>query len=529
MIVLVGFMGAGKSTVGCLLSERLGCAFADTDERIEGRAGAPIRDIFSRAGEEAFRALERDVVAEALMGGSGVVALGGGALGDAATRAALAEAVVVHLEVSFEEAMRRLGSDGSRPLLAADPGELYEARRSVYASAADVVVATDDRGPEEVAAEVAGKLHPPPHARRIPVPIPGRNHDVLVGRRLIPNIDELLPPFEGAENAVVVTHPSLTAIAGEVATAMARRGLTTQVTEVPEGEGSKSLAQAEQLYDVLAQAGAHRRDLLMSVGGGVVSDLGGFVAATYHRGMPVVHVPTTLLAQVDAAIGGKTGVNTRHGKNLVGAIHQPAAVVCDVDVLQGLPQEEIVSGLAEVCKYGFIAAPDLLELLDKRAPDILSRDPELLEEIVAACVGIKAAVVARDERESGERAHLNYGHTFGHAIEHLSQTKSQVPTAEPLRHGEAIALGMVCAACLASELGLLDDDEVALHRRLLGSLGLPVSAELSIDELEEIWRHDKKYDGEVRFVLLEGLGRPRSGVVAPRPVLERALERVAIA
>jgi 3-dehydroquinate synthetase len=214
---------------------------------------------------------------------------------------------------------------------------------------------------------------------------------------------------------------------------------------------------------------------------------------------------------------GKTGVNIAHGKNLVGAIHQPVAVVCDIDVLNGLPQEELVSGLAEVCKYGFIAAPDLLELLEKRGPEILGRDPELLEEIVATCVAIKAAVVARDERESGERAHLNYGHTFGHAIEHSSG----------LRHGEAISVGMVCAACLASELGLLGDDTVALHLQLLGSLGLPVTTELQIDELEGIWRHDKKYDGEVRFVVLEGLGRPRAGVVAPREVLERALERVA--
>ena len=518
MIVLVGFMGAGKSTVGRLLAEQLGCAFADTDDLIEGRAGAPVKDIFSRAGEDAFRVLESDVVAEALLGGSGVVALGGGALGDAATRAALAEAVVVHLEVSFEEAMRRLGPDEARPLLAADPGGLYEARRSVYAAAADVVVATDDRVPEAVAAEVAGKLGPPPEPRHIPVPVPGRAHEVVVGRGLIKKVDELLPPFEGAEKAVVVTHPSLRAIAATVAEGLARRGLATQVTEVPEGEGSKSLALAEHLYDVLSDAAAHRRDLVVSVGGGVLSDLCGFVAATYHRGMPVVHVPTTLLAQVDAAIGGKTGVNTRHGKNLVGAIHQPAAVVCDIDVLAGLPQEELVSGLAEVCKCGFTAATDLLELLEKRAPDILSRDPELLEEIVATCVAIKAGVVARDERESGERAHLNYGHTFGHAIEHLSG----------LRHGEAISLGMVCAAYLASELGLLDDDAVTLHRRLLGALGLPVVAKLSLGELEDVWRHDKKYDGEVRFVVLEGLGRPRPGVVAPRPVLERALARAAI-
>jgi 3-dehydroquinate synthase len=520
VIVLVGFMGAGKSTVGRLLAEHLGCDFADSDELIEARTGASVQDIFDHAGEEGFRALERDVVAEALMG-SGVLALGGGALGDGATRAAIAEARVVYLEVSLEEALRRLDGDRSRPLLQADPPRLHQARAGTYAAAADLVVVTDGKKPEEIADEISAKLEQEHTETRRPsrfeVSVPPQGYDVVVGRGLLATIDELLPELPGAAQALVVSHPALAHIAAPVATALERAGLETGRTEVPQGESSKSLAETEHLYGVLAEAGMHRNDLLVSVGGGVLSDLCGFAAATYHRGMPVVHVPTTLLAQVDAAIGGKTGVNTSYGKNLVGAIHQPVAVVCDLDALAGLPQEELVSGLAEVCKYGFIAAPDLLELLERRAGDLLRRDADLLEDVVAACVAIKTAVVSRDERERGERAHLNYGHTFGHAIEHLGGR----------RHGEAISVGMMCAAYLAAELGLLDEDAVALHHRLLNAFGLPVSARLSIDELEAVWLHDKKFKGEVRFVLLEALGKPRAGVAAPRPALERALARVA--
>ncbi|HYO60974.1 MAG TPA: 3-dehydroquinate synthase family protein, partial [Actinomycetota bacterium] len=267
--------------------------------------------------------------------------------------------------------------------------------------------------------------------------------------------------------------------------------------------------------------GAHRHDLVVAIGGGVVTDLGGFVASTYHRGMAVVHVPTTLLGQVDAAIGGKTAVNLPQGKNLVGTFHQPRAVVCDVSVLRTLPREEVAAGLAEVVKYGFIEDQDLLGVVEARAGDVFAADPGVLVEIVRRSAAIKAAIVAKDETEGGPRAHLNYGHTFGHAMEHVT-----AGTGAPLRHGEAVALGMMTAAYAAHQLGRIDEAAVATHRRVLEAARVPVSATFHLADLEEAWRHDKKYRRGVRFVLLAGLGRPEAGVEIDRGTLEKALRRL---
>jgi 3-dehydroquinate synthase len=275
---------------------------------------------------------------------------------------------------------------------------------------------------------------------------------------------------------------------------------------------------ARGLLEALAEAGAHRHDLIVSVGGGVVSDLAGFVASVYARGMKVAHVPTTLLGQVDAAIGGKTGVNLPQAKNLVGTIHQPIAVLCDVGALGRLPREEFTSGMAEVVKYGFISDPAILDEV-MRDGGAIQGDPRRLSELVARCVRIKAAIVASDENESGIRAHLNYGHTFGHAIERTARF-------EGIRHGEAVAIGMVAAANLALELGMLGPEMVHKHEEVLRVVGLPTRAPLYVDELEPAWLRDKKYRNGVRFVLLNGPGRPEYGVSATREQISRALERM---
>jgi 3-dehydroquinate synthase len=260
---------------------------------------------------------------------------------------------------------------------------------------------------------------------------------------------------------------------------------------------------------------------VVAVGGGVITDLSGFVASTFNRGMPVVHVPTTLLAQVDAAIGGKTGVNLPQGKNLVSTFHQPRLVVCDVGVLESLPVAELRAGMAEVAKYGFISDPELLEILESKAGDLLDGEPHLLADVVARSVEIKAGVVSADELERGGRAVLNYGHTFAHAIEHAAGY-------EGIRHGEAVALGMMAAAHLARGLDRIDDAVVAAHRRVLQSLELPVTASLDYDTLHEAWLRDKKYEGGVRFVLLGDLGRAEPGITAPREAVEEALKRLSV-
>lgn len=525
MIVLVGFMGSGKTAVGRALAHKIGLPFVDTDAIIEERVGAPIADVFASGGESAFREIERDVVAEVLSGPDAVVALGGGALGDPTTSAALEWATVVHLEVAYPEAMKRIGADPGRPMLGiSDPKALFAERLPVYRRVADLSVATDGRSQEEIAEDIAGRVERPSSEtagyRRVPVPVSGRAYEVLIGSGLAGRTGELVPALDDAELAVVVTHPTLRKLAEPVATSLQGRGLRVHVAEVPEGERSKSLDHARALYDELARTGAHRRDLVVAIGGGVICDLAGFVASTYHRGMPVINVATTLLAQVDAAIGGKTGVNLAHGKNLVGTIHQPACVICDVDALRDLPEEEFRSGLAEVVKYGLIATPDLLATVEAKSDELFAREPDLLTDVVARSAAIKARVVGSDERDEGSRAHLNYGHTFGHAIEHAASF-------EGIRHGEAISLGMMAAAHLGRELGRIDDDAVELHRRALTAAGLPTTATLDIDALEGAWQHDKKYVGGVRFVLLSGIGRPEAGIGAPRDAIERALKRMA--
>lgn len=524
MIVLVGFMGAGKTTTGRALADRLRLPFVDVDALVEARAGVSISELFARDGEAAFRRLESEVAREALGGPEAVVALGGGALGDPAIATALEWATVVWLDVSFGEAMRRVGRSTARPMLGrGDPRSLYDSRRPAYERAADVTVSVDRRTPAGVVEEIAAAVGVPDAGGigRITVALGDRSYDVVVGDGLVPRLAEVATPPSDAEKAFVVTHPELEPQAAGAVESLSSAGLRTSVLTVPAGEGSKSLTSATYLLAELAELGAHRHDLVVGFGGGVVTDLAGFVASTYHRGMPVVHVATTLLAQVDAAIGGKTAVNLPQGKNLVGTFHQPRAVVCDVSTLRSLPREELAAGMAEVVKYGLISDPGLLTLVEARSEDVFATDAGVLGELVRRSAAIKAEIVARDETEGGPRAHLNYGHTFGHAMEHLTARSGA-----PLRHGEAVALGMMTAAYAADELGRIDEAAVAAHRRALEAARLPVSGTFRVEDLEEAWRHDKKYRRGVRFVLLAGLGRPEAGVEIDGETLRRALRRL---
>ena len=529
--MLVGFMGAGKSTVGRLLADELGTDFIDADDEIERTSGVSIKEIFETWGEQGFRQFERGAVADALTRGAGVIAVGGGALGDAATRALLTRAPdsqVVHLKVGFEEALRRVGGDAARPMLsAAEPKTLYDERRSLYEDVATMEVDTDARSPAAVAREIAALAGAETEGardvplRRIAVTTASSSYEVLVGSAIVGSVAALTPDIERAEQAFLITHPKLADAAILCARGFEDVGLRVHILKVASGEPTKSLATAGRLSEELADLTAHRNDLVVAVGGGVITDLSGFVASTFNRGMPVVHVPTTLLAQVDAAIGGKTGVNLPQGKNLVGTFHQPRLVVCDVAVLESLPVAELRAGMAEVAKYGFISDPELLEILESKAGDLLDGEPHLLADVVARSVEIKAGVVSADELERGGRAVLNYGHTFAHAIEHAAGY-------EGIRHGEAVALGMMAAAYLARGLGRVDDAAVAAHRRVLQALELPVTASLDYDTLHEAWLRDKKYEGGIRFVLLGDMGRAEPGITAPREAVEEALKRLSV-
>lgn len=289
---------------------------------------------------------------------------------------------------------------------------------------------------------------------------------------------------------------------------------------VPAGEASKKLAVAENILERLAKARIRRDATLVALGGGMITDLGGFVASIYQRGIDVVHLPTTLVSQVDAAVGGKTAVNLSEGKNLAGTFHQPKEVVADVDTLRSLPEREFRSGLAEVVKYGFALDASVLDTLEQSQSQILNREPDALQDIVARCVEIKAGVVARDERdETGERMLLNYGHTFGHALEAASGYGR-------LLHGEAVAVGMMFAAFLGLEAGLTDRATFDRQENLLRGLGLPVDADFDPAHVLELLSADKKHSSVPRWVLLKAPGEAAVFSDIDEAVVGWVLERV---
>jgi 3-dehydroquinate synthase len=342
-------------------------------------------------------------------------------------------------------------------------------------------------------------------------------YDVTIG----PGARRLLPELLTGSRQVLLVHPqSMAALAADVEKDLRAVGLEVIVAAVPDGEAAKSLSVAGDLWSLLGRRAFTRTDAVVGLGGGTTTDLAGFVAACWLRGVPVVHVPTTLLGMVDAAVGGKTGVDTAEGKNLVGAFHPPAAVLCDLDVLGTLPRTELVSGLAEVVKTGLVADTGILELLAdaKAATDPASA---VVRELVERSVRAKADVVGRDLREAGPREILNYGHTLGHAVEVVESYR--------WRHGEAVSVGLVYAAELAHAAGRLDAADVARHRELLGGLGLPTAYDGGRwPELLAAMRVDKKARGAaLRFVVLDGLGRPGRLEDPDEALLELAFERIA--
>lgn len=338
-------------------------------------------------------------------------------------------------------------------------------------------------------------------------------YDVVIGTGLLGELPVLLG--SGVERVLVI-HPRALRAAGEVMRdVLGAQGLSAFVAEVPDAEEAKSAEIASSLWAVLGKSGFTRSDAIVGVGGGTVTDLAGFVAATWLRGITVVHVPTTLLAMVDAAVGGKTGINTAEGKNLVGAFHPPAGVLCDLATLETLPQNDFVSGMAEVIKCGFIADPAILDLVEKD-PDAATRcDGPAVRELIERSIAVKARVVTEDLKESGLREILNYGHTFGHAIEQVE--------GYTWRHGAAVSVGMVYAAELARLARRLDDDVVKRHRSILASVGLPTSYRGDRwAELFEAMKRDKKSRGSLlRFVVLDAVADP-SRLEGPDPTLLRA-------
>jgi shikimate kinase/3-dehydroquinate synthase len=482
-LVFIGFMGAGKTTAARAAAATLGARAVDSDQLLEQRIGTRIDDYFATHGEAAFRALEEEVVCELLERPPGpVISLGGGAAGSERVRAALARHTVVLLDVEPALAWQRAG--GRRPL-ARDRSRfeaLHAERRPLYDRIADVVLTDSSRDVVRRAVPAIAAL--PSGTRMLWARSASAEYPVYVGHGVL----AAAPRPRGGRPFVVTDETVGGLYAGAVGDAAA-------TIAIPPGEAAKTWEQAGRVLRALAAAGMEHDDHVVALGGGVVGDLAGFCAATYQRGVPVVQLPTTLVAQVDSAYGGKTGVDLPEGKNYAGAYHQPAAVLADPAVLATLPPAELAAGWAEVIKTALIAGGPLWgRVRDPRA--------EVDADLVLACARTKLAVVAQDERDQGRRQVLNLGHTVGHAIETATGYARY-------RHGEAVGLGLLAALTLSGQPALRA--EVAA---LLAARGLPVALDLAVDRaavLTALERDKKRRGGRVGFVLVEAPGDVRTG------------------
>ncbi|OLC56914.1 MAG: 3-dehydroquinate synthase [Chloroflexi bacterium 13_1_40CM_4_68_4] len=500
-VFLTGAPGSGKTTVAPHLAKLLGARAVELDALVEQRSQRTVAQIFERDGERAFRGLERDALSSLPEGFAWtVVSTGGGVVMDAANRERMrALGVVVGLEADLDTLARRT-AEGGRPLLAggerrARISSLLDERRDAYADA-DVHVRTDAREPQHIARAIAAALVA---GRGVEVPV-GDSYRVHVHAGSLDELGALARGINLSRRVVVVTDRALaTKLGGRVTKALAGAGIESAIVRVLVGEKAKTARSLDSLWRAFARAGLGRDDAIVALGGGSVGDLAGFAAATFARGVRWIVVPTTLLAMVDASIGGKTAVDLPEGKNLAGAFHDPALVVADPAVLTTLPARQLRSGMAEIVKSAIVADVDLVALLERIAPQLAARDESALFAAIVATARVKASIVERDPRERGDRAALNFGHTFGHALEAAGGFRRYT-------HGEAVALGMVFAAALAEELDLTRPGLRARVETLLAALDLPVRTRIPDRAWTYLQRDKKRRDGKVRWVLPRRLG-----------------------
>jgi|HubBroStandDraft_6_1064221.scaffolds.fasta_scaffold42817_1 shikimate kinase/3-dehydroquinate synthase len=510
-LVFIGFMGAGKTTVAAEVAAALGVSALDSDRLLEQSLGHSIVEEFEQRGEASFRAAEEQLACRLLeeAGPGSVIALGGGSILSERVRGALRPHLTVLLEIDARSAWRRAGTGSGRERrpLAADRdafSALHASRVVLYERLADAILpALAPRVAVRALPALAGLARAPAGTRLLWASAASGEYPVFVGRGLLDpetcTRTGLWPLDRAVSRPLCVSDQNVAALYAE------RLGVVHQLVEIAPGERNKTLASAELVWSALVAAGMTRADHIVALGGGVVGDLAGFCAATYQRGVPVVHVPTTLVAQVDSAYGGKTGVDLPQAKNYVGAYHQPAGVLVDPDTLSTLPPGELAAGYVEVLKTALIAGGELWERVAAQEP--------LDEHTILACARTKLAVVAEDERDAGRRQALNLGHTVGHALETVTEY-------ERYRHGEAVGLGLLAALRL-SNLPELREQVCELLR----AHGLPVS--LDGEDVEQVLAattRDKKRTGaHVPFVLLGGPGDVRTGCHVPAGELRAAV------
>jgi len=493
-LILYGPPGVGKSTVGKALATKLSREFVDSDPLIEARAGVTISQIFAGRGEVEFRRLESEVCAELASRNNAIIAPGAGALLNPANRAALGRnGLVICLRAEANELLRR-ATNVERPLLAGDEAaerlsKLLDSRRALYDSF-PTQIDTTDKAVSQVVAEIESLLEP----RSLPVDAPGLQHEILLGYGLLSSLTNLLKERGLTGPSIIVTDEQ---IAAQLPILRRRSGqvsnLQSPISILPAGEQHKNLDSIRALYESFLKHGLDRSSVVIAIGGGVIGDMAGFAAATFMRGLRWVNAPTTLLAMVDASLGGKTGVDLPQGKNLVGAFHPPSLVISDPLTLNTLPQAEYISGMAEAIKHGIIGDPELFASIEEAI------SPMNIAQLQRA-IEVKIRVVEADPFEKGQRATLNLGHTLGHGVESASGYR--------LRHGEAVAIGLAAETWIAERMGLA---ELGLTDRIANALtrtGLPTRCPgLDPAHIRTLMSSDKKKaSGKLKFALPKQIG-----------------------
>ena len=545
LAVIIGMPAAGKSRVGREVANIMNMPFCDTDAIIESEVAMPIPQYFEQYGQEAFRDVEARIVKSVILGNQaeeGIVSLGGGAPLRQETQEVLQEYMrlggrVVYLQANAQEAIERASWNNNRPMLNGDDAEkrwleLFDKRDPIFRKVSNIHMPTKGSTPYMAAEKLRNMI-----MQRI-VHVTGEAiepYDVRIGDGAM----QLLPQMLGTKPVRVgLVHTQPVQRHSDKARAILRQaGYEVFDMLVPDAEAGKTIQVASGLWARLGDAGFTRSDAIVGLGGGAATDVAGFVAATWMRGIRYVNCPTSLLAMVDASTGGKTGINTDAGKNLVGSFYTPAGVLADTSTLATLPNDILIEGLGEVAKSGFIRDGEILKILSNSNNAKLLREfdgdqlennnelHELLVELIERTVRVKAYHVSSDLKEQGLREFLNYGHTLGHAIEQIEHFR--------WRHGNAVAVGMVFAAELAQILGYLDAGDVSYHRSLLDSLGLPTSwqsredPDAAFERVLNLMHRDKKARGNMlRFVILDGISNPIHLDNPPTEAVKEAFERV---
>jgi len=502
-IILIGFMGTGKDTIGRLLAERLNMGFISTDEMIELAEQRTIKRVFEEDGEDYFRKKEKWVLKEIEGLKNVVIGTGGGMVIDLENRALLKKmGIVIQLSANPDTLKKRIIAQGKRPLIKkiSDIERLYQKRSGIYDFAL-IKVDTTEREPDGIVDEIIDKLNLKKielfkKETKVIVKTRSKDYPVVIGCNILDHI-----PVSN-NKIVIITNPLVGALyLDEITEGLRKRNNEIDYFIIPDGEEFKNLNTVNRIYEFLFQKNFQRRNVIMSLGGGVITDIGGFVASTFKRGCRIIHIPTTLLCQVDASIGGKTGINNIYGKNMLGTFYQPELVLCDLKKLLTLPEDEFVNGIAEVIKYGVIHSKRLFRILQREKESIKTRNLQILFDIVKESVLIKSSIISKDEtEEKGIREILNFGHTIGHTIETVTNYGIY-------SHGEAISMGMI------EELRLFakrtkEREEIM---KLLRDYNLPICVPFKIRRaIKKFIFQDKKTKGKyITIPVFEKIGRVR--------------------